>query len=281
MTWDSKYWDTLDQLYWSPGYLGLSSIPKKQLSENEEFILVPHDQVKKGGTIYTREGNAKSNSVRMKGLEETLNHIFDITFAIAPDEVVQELFHKQAGIADQGPFESIGREIRTRYEWGNANVTQQDGLLVSSNSVLGVELKLGSKTWCEQVLKYLMIMVQEEKLGGERPDIGLLYITPNSFDEVMQHAGAEKTGGLPESFLGDFDPAKMNATMRKILEADREALESAASRVSLSHMSWAELAAKCEALIEDLEGKSAGNQTLERLLLGFVSAVKEHSGVGI
>jgi hypothetical protein len=28
MTWNLKYWDILDQLYWSPKYIGLRSIQK-------------------------------------------------------------------------------------------------------------------------------------------------------------------------------------------------------------------------------------------------------------
>jgi hypothetical protein len=55
---------------------------------------------------------------------------------------------------------SVGREIGLRYGWRKSeNVTQQDGFFVSPSSLIGVELKLGSVSWAEQVAKYAALMV--------------------------------------------------------------------------------------------------------------------------
>ena len=56
---------------------------------------------------------------------------------------MRELLIEPLGFEDRGPFESLGREVRDRYGWGNKNVTQQDGLFVSPQSIVGVELKDG------------------------------------------------------------------------------------------------------------------------------------------
>lgn len=281
MNWVTKYWDALEQLYWTPKYLGLKSIPKTAWGTDPDVIHVPRDQLEKGGSIYTRDGNWPTNNEKMRGLEETLNHIFDITVAIAPDSVIYELFHKPAEIDDKGPFECVGREISARYGWGNANVTQQDGLFVSSRSILNVELKLGSKTWREQVLKYLMISLLEEKIGGKRSNIGLLYITPHAGAEVMEQAGADANGQLPARFVSEFDPAKLNAITRKMIQSDFDGLVDIASRIRLTHISWADLVNNCQTLIASLDLKLAGDQTLARLLQGFIEAVQEHRGTGV
>lgn len=217
----------------------------------------------------------------MRGLEETLNHIFNITFAIAPDSVVRELLHQSAGIEDRGPLETVGREMPARLGLGKANVAQQDGLFVSPQAILSVELKLGAKTSREQMLKYLMITLLEEKRSGKRSDIGLLYITPHDAAEVMHQAGATEGGQLPEDFIGQFQPTKLNATARRIIESDREGMEDVASRIRLSHISWAALVSRSEDVLARLDMKSVGHQTLARLLQGFVNGVRDHKGTGL
>lgn len=278
MNWTRKYWDTLEQLYWTPKYLGLKSIPKRIWGDDEKVIQLPRNRVSQRGSIYTRDGNWLSNDRKMRGLEETLNHIFDLTFAITPDAVTSTLLHQKAEIEDEGPFESVGREIGERYGWGGANVTQQDGLFVSASSILNVELKLGSKTQPVQVLKYLMITLQEEKLEGRRPNIALLYVTPHTTAEVMKQAGADENGQLPKGFVREFDPAKLNATARAMVKSDLSALEDVATRIRLFHISWSELAANCEAMIGNLDQRQIGDQTLVRLLSGFAGAIKAHRG---
>ena len=124
VTWANKYWDTIDQLYWDPSLLGLASIPKTDWQLNDDLIATPQAKVRNGGSIYSRKGTAAENAERMRCLEEPLNHIFDITFGIAPDEAIQKLLASPLGFEDPGPFERLGREISTRYAgFANSHTT--------------------------------------------------------------------------------------------------------------------------------------------------------------
>ena len=57
MTWNQKYWDALDQLYWTPKYLGLSSIPQRKWKREDGLICVPEELVNKSGPTQGREAN--------------------------------------------------------------------------------------------------------------------------------------------------------------------------------------------------------------------------------
>lgn len=149
MTWNSKYWDILDQLYWSPKYLGLRSISQKHWIKRDGLICVPEELVNKTGPLYSRQRNISDLKEYLHGSEEILNDIFDLTFSIAPDSLINDILLRPLGFEDCGPFDSIGRESATRYGWGVLdNVTQHDGLYVSKQSVVGVEMKLLSSVSC-------------------------------------------------------------------------------------------------------------------------------------
>ncbi len=280
MGWADKYWDTVDQFYWDPSLLGLASIPKAELQHGNGVISIPEDRVRNGGSIYTRKGTAAENAERMRRLEEPLNHIFDITFGIAPDEAIQKFFLAPLGFDDPGPFLRLGREIATRYSgFANSNTTQQDAFYVGKQSLVGVELKLGSKTWPGQALKYLALMVAEEKLTGRRDQIGLLYITPESealatFDQL----GATPPGRLPDNFIAKVRPNQINKMLSRMIERDKRHFDDAAARLVLRHQSWQTVATVAQEIADEQNIADPGRQTLANLMLGFAAAVSAHSG---
>lgn len=282
MAWHRKYWDAVEHFYWEPSHLGLASINQGRWGDDPKLIQLPRSLIKNGGTIYTRAGTSKSNRIRVRGLEETLNHTFDITFAIAPDAVLAEILCRPLGILDAGPFQSIGREVSERYGWGDANVTQQDGFFVSPTSALGVELKLGATTSPIQVLKYLALMVLEEKHSGPKEQLGLLYVTPaKTSDEVFKQCGADATGLMPKRFWESIAPSKINPTVRRLLGENTPQFDSALARLQIGFRSWEKLTQACIALRDELPIATPGEQTLSKLLDGFIAAVIEHAGTAV
>lgn len=277
MSWSSKYWDAVHQFYWEPSYLGLASIPKAQWGSDPDVIQISKSLIKNGSTLYTRQGTSKENLAWLRGLEETLNHIFEITFAIAPDAVISECICRPLRIDDAGPFERLGREVAERYVWGN--VTQQDGYFISPESAVGVELKLSASTSPTQVLKYLALMVQEQKVSGGKRSLGLLYITPKSDPALLwKQCGADESGRLAEGWLSQFDVRKLNPTLRELLANYPHEFASAAREVRLGHITWRNLAGLCRTIMTRLSPVSLGDQALSRLLSGFVEAVERHEG---
>jgi len=278
MTWQKKYWDAVDQFYWTPKHLGLNSIPKSEWGDDPENIVIQRSMLAKDASLYTRVGKAKENALRMQGLEETLNHIFEITFGIASDAAISEIIFRAVGLLDEGPFERIGREASIRYRWGNKNVTQQDAFFVSPVSLLGIEMKLGSTTRPEQVVKYLCLVLMEEMLSGRRSSVGLLYITPYQAETVWKQAGATNTGILPLDFITTFDSGKLNSYLQNFYLDNQLALLDLACRFQMTHISWSELIARCSSVAAALDGGHSGDATLARLLNGFIDAIKNHKG---
>lgn len=281
MTWDKKYWDSVDQFYWTPAHLGLASINRKHWGDDPETIRLPRSVIKNGGALYTRSGTSKQNEARMRGLEETLNHIFDITFAIAPDVVLAELFFLPLGIRDGGAIERIGRDIKVRYGWGENNVTQQDMFLATTHSAVGVELKLASKTRKDQVLKYLALMVWEEHYSGRRANLGLLYVTPGKSDTLWKDCGATPDAELPASWLDTCQASKLNPLLRAFIANHKAHFNDAVSRIRLARITWIDLLAGCRRIGAQLDTRRVGDDTLARLLSGFEHAVLNHAGTGI
>ena len=279
MTWHRKYWDTIDQLYWDPSLLGLASIPKSEWVIDDQYISIPKTRVQRSGSVYARKGTAVENGERMRRLEEPLNHIFDIAFGIAASPIIESLLLRPFGWEDSGEFVSLGREIASRYDgFANSNTTQQDGYFVSTRTLLGVELKIDSRTWSGQVLKYLALMVAEEKLSGRRDQLGLLFITPDSSHEsVFRDGGISEDGKLSQAFLQGVPDSKINRMIANMLSTDFDHFSDLSGRVSCAHISWMKFADTVFALAAQQDG-SVGGKTTERLLEGLGLAIREQLG---
>ena len=184
MAWNDKYWDTLEQIYWTPDYVGLKTLKPQQDPAHPECLLIPRSEVPSGNSIYTRRINSKDIVAHLHRREETLNHVLDIGLAIAPDDLIRRLIAKPLGFDDPGPYESIGREVDLRFGI-TANAFQQDGFFVSSQSALALEIKLKSSSSPEQVLKYATMLAIEEAVTGSKQNVGLLYVVPEGTEGAL------------------------------------------------------------------------------------------------
>jgi hypothetical protein len=277
MDWTSAYWDALTQLYWTPKYLGLKSIPRSEWGDDPEYIRIPRSSVSGGRAIYVRAGNSASNLTTVRGLEETLNHIFDLALALIPDSLVGALFHSAVGIEDEGPFTRWGRELTPRF-WGKSNVTQHDGFVTSDRSALGIELKLGASTSKKQLMQYLALLRKEEILTGPRESVGLLYVTPGSSQSVWADAGLDSIGSVPADFFEDVDGVALAPKLREFVDQEIEAIIELSQRIVIGHMSWEAFDRAVGAEIDAIAGETPAEQTLQKLLTGFRSAIQDHHG---
>lgn len=280
MGWDEKYWDALAQLYWTPKYLGLKSIPRSKWETGGGQVAISSELVAACGSLYTRPTSFKQNVHWLHSLEEPLNHLFDLTFSIAADDAVRELLHRPAGIGAVGRIESYGRGLLKRLGVANDNMTQHDGFFVSPTSILAVELKLGSTTSPMQVLKYLALICLEEKLSGTRPETALIYITPGDAFDTFKQAGVDADGRLPADFLDRIDRSKMSSSLASVVDTQKEALQSLLPRVKLAHCSWNEFVRQVASFTSRLDRSKPGDATLSRLLNGFGDAVIRQTGTG-
>ena len=224
--------------------------------------------------------------------EEILNHIFNFTFAIAADPIISRLFCEPLGIDDQGPFLSLGREVLERYELAE-NVTQQDGLFVSDSAIIAVELKLGSKSWPIQIIKYAALMVLEEKLrqsGGDfrKTQLGLIFIVPN--DSLLTHWNDVHLSGpvIDAGYLSEISTEKLDRRLKpsteleKLLAEHQEQFVSVLDRLKLTVVSWTEFRDSIAKIERELDrSKQQGDQTLRKLLAGLRAQIDVHDRTGI
>lgn len=282
MTWNDKYWDILDQLYWSPGYVGMRSISQQQWQKREGLICIPAESVNKTGPLYTRERKISDLKKYLQSSEEILNHIFDLTFSIAPDSMINDILLKPLDFDDSGPFESIGRESAKRYGWGEfENVTQHDGFFVSEQSAVGVELKLISNSWPEQIAKYVALLSWEELHKGTRQQLGLLFIVPDSVIKSHWLKCGLNGAAINRSFIETNWKHPLPKAISDLFDTHREHVSSVLDRMELGVISWKELRNRMITLQASLDPSHRGDQTLERLISGFIAQLEVHRDTGL
>lgn len=281
MSWNDKYWDIVHQYYWSPAYLGLQSIPNKLVERHGDQLILPAEQLPTGARLYTRRTNFADTMMRLQRLEEPLNDFFDITLAIAPDEVISQLLHRASGLADTGPFVNYGKEICHRFGWGEENITMQDGFFVSERSVLGVELKLGSATRPDQLIKYMTLVVAEEMVDGPKEEISLLFITPPMDSEKLWRQCGLSSGQIDDDFINRAQQIKLNSFVKAQIDERPEQFASVTRRMKFAHITWSMLCDEIDRILSGLDCANMGEQAVSRLLGGFRRQISQHAGTGV
>lgn len=280
MGWETKYWDTMDQLFWSLKYVGLEKAPRSHMANS----ISPHAASGKAvGTVSTFYQRARSAAEQRNFLlyqEETLNHVFDIAFGIAPDSLINDILLKPLGFADYGEFRSIGREIDKRYlEFGVGRFQQQDGFFVSQSAAVGVELKLGSKSTIDQMLKYAMLLGLEELCNGPKSQIGLLFITPDVSEDHWKACGLD--GPLVSSDYYLLFPKARSKVVREFYAKHEQVMRSVLDRMMLGAISWSEFYRSLSTYQVGLGFENPGEQCLRRLIDGVLCQVAEHKLTGL
>ncbi len=285
MTWTTKYWDIVDRYYWTLHNLGLKSYKLKSFAETETHYLIPKKSLPNKNPIYQRVKKDVEVVHTLRGDEEALNDIFDLTFGIAPDQVIKRLFFDRLSIEDDGPFKSLGLEVRQRYGWPqHANITQQDGLFVSEDSALAVEIKLGAKTNPYQIIKYAMLLCYEEQYSGRKRNLGLIFIRPESCSKLLTKESGFEWPELvdPEKFFDSIPISKRsNKRVNDFVELNGGHFLSVLERMKFGCVSWRDFNSSLSKILGELDYSKQGDQTLQRLLEGFQRQILDHRNTGI
>lgn len=283
MPWNDKYWDMIGNIYWTPRFLGLKSISQKSWQVGKEVISIPRDYVEgSSGPLYIRARKLADLRAYLNGQEEVLNHFFNLAFSIMPDAMIRRLLCRPLSIEDNGPFESLGRDLALRYGWKRSeNVTQPDGFFLTAKSLIAVELKLTSTSWPEQLAKYLALMLWEERESGPRSDLGLLFIIPEAAIAAHWSTLGLKSAELDPQFIERLDPNKLPRRIAELFRDNPGEMRSISKRLRMNVVSWSSLAEELQTIEQGLDPSSIGEQTLVRLLSGFRQQIQSHCGAGI
>jgi hypothetical protein len=280
MGWNAKYWDALDQLYWDPDYLGLRSIAQLRWRRSDGWISVPDPEVNLSGPLYTRGRNSSAWRDHLHRQEEILNHLFNLTFAIAPDDLIARTLLHHLEILDPGPFQSLGREVRQRYGWG-ANNMQQDGLFVSEAVAVGIEMKLTATSSATQIAKYAALLMWEERYSGKKTHLGLLYIVPATAMKNHWRKCGLQGPVIDADFVDRTNGIELPSEIRALIDNNPEHWRSTLSRMKLAVISWHQLRDRLDRVRGELNPSTPGDQTLVRLISGFLDQLGVHQGTGL
>ena len=282
MAWNEKYWDIHEEFYWTPGFIGLESIKKARCTVSDSGACLNADLLQSGRSVYARSRTVDALRGHLHEQEEILNHIFDIAFAIAPDELIREALISQVGFSDHGPFESLGRDIWRRYGWApSENVTQHDGYFVSEKSALAVELKLRARSSLGQIAKYIALIAWEEMRFGPKEHIGLLYIVPEkALKSHWRSCGLERPV-IEDAVLPRMMSEKLPRKVMELFLQEADTVGSVARRLRLAVISWTHFFDTIKALQERLDPRIVGEQTLHRLIDGLLDQLKAHRHTGL
>ncbi len=282
MSWDQKYWDIVNHLYWWPPYVGMRSIPQRLWETSEDRVSVPRELVNTHGPLYSRAKRYGDLEADLRGREEILNHVFNIALSIAPDALIRELLLRPAGLQDAGSFDSIGREMDRRYGWSDSeNVTQHDGLFVSASTALCVELKLKATTSIGQLAKYVAILTWEQIHVAPRQQVGLLFVLSREADSKHWKQCGLAGPHIDRSHFELLRACKLPSRVSRLFEERRPEVESVLDRMTVAATTWTEMRSACINFQSRLDTRSPGDQTLHRLLQGFVNQLGTHRDTGI
>lgn len=277
--WNKKYWDIHSNLYWTPRFLGLRSISQERWHRQGGMVCISEELVNKDGPLYCRERKEDDLREYLKSQEEILNHLFSITFAIAPDILVRDLFLTPFQFRDSGTFQFLWREIWERYGWTQTeNVMQLDSLFVSEQTAVAVELKLASPSSLGQVAKYVALMTWEEKFRGRQlSQIGLLYVIPeDARNKHWQKCGLDDPPRVSGALLEDFSQIKLPKKIQRLFKDHGDQARSILDRMKFAVITWGEIRARLTKAQQALDPGHAGDQTLYKLIAGFLAQLNEH-----
>lgn len=276
MSWTKKYWDLVEHLYWSPQYIGLKSIPQRHWTIDGDIVSVPKEMTNPRGPLYRRLRSGEDYETYVHRQEETFNHIFDLTFAITPGDIIGEVFGPLTSAGPDHSYQSLGRELRTRHFWGeHDNITHPDGFFVAENSILAVELKFNAKTSLDQLAKYVLLIVAEEMVEGRRDSLDLLYVFNSDPNDSFERQTSIEPDAVNETLFDALSRSVRKTKIRSFLHDNEAKFRDVLNRLSVRCISWKDFA---DALLDYSEAlsESRGDRTLQRLILGLKTEITGH-----
>lgn len=169
-SWCEDYYDAVAHYYWDPGLLDHFS----------------HSYLARHYKRPDPEGKGRPARVmqRVRRLEDPLNHILSMFFALAPDALISRLIQIATGEVSLGPFRSLGTSSWA--ELGLGESTQPDVSIHAADSFTNFEVKVpGGHSDIQQVVKYGLIAMRAHRCYGVRR-CRLIYLTPFELPRIFK-----------------------------------------------------------------------------------------------
>ncbi len=280
MSWTDKYWDAVEQLYWTPKYLGLKSISKKHWEVSENRVSVPKSMTNPNGPLYRRVTNGKDFSKFIRHQEETFNHIFELTFGILDGEIINQIFCQLLGKNHHDRLKGYGRELGLELGFPKLyGISQPDGFFVGNHWTVAVELKFDAKTSMDQLAKYLLALTLEREKNLDRKPVQLVYIAPEP-EKLLKDAFPFETANCGSYQLAEILAASKPSVVTPLLDMEATA-SSVLEDLKISAVSWRDLDRVLSDLAMGYSRQTSEGRTVAGLLRGLLNEMRLHPGSGL
>lgn len=281
MSWTDSYWDTVNEFYWVPTYLGLKSIPRKKWTIDAGTVSIPIEVTNPSGPLYRRIINSKDFPEFIRRQEETFNHLFNLTLSLLPGKLISTTFQPFFEKTIETDYLLANSEHYRGFPWiDNANVSTPDSFLISDESILAVEIKFNAKTSLDQLAKYVALIASEMIYGRQQQHYSLLYIYPNNAVENFHKEISLLPSDIDENCLNLLIENCKNKKACDFLMHESNAVKQVLENLEVSCITWQNMHERLAELIEELSD-SVGDQTLARLLGGLNTEIERHPLSGV
>lgn len=184
--WTSEYYEILEFYYWEPQHLGRSRSSRARYENPEQAL------------------------AHVQNMEVSLNHMFNIFFRLAPDEVIHELMTESLGCEDLEPKRLLTRRDISEF----CQLVQPDLTFQSVDTNFSIEMKLKAKSSLEQVWKYALLHYLADTHDGNTRSSYLLYLGKSRFRGLWRQ---------PISDIEDLVQAALTEDIRELRAKVKEA----------------------------------------------------------
>jgi hypothetical protein len=226
--WTHEYEAIAEHLFWSP----------EQINRQRGYTVQPWSKI----------------WAKLKRREVPLNHLFNIFFQLAPDELGQRIIAR--ALPDFPVRDLILRPLRDHELSG---ICQPDFLFTTGDHLIFIEMKVTAKLSVEQIVKYALAAAALKPPGR----IALVCLGPaSSFQSVNADLGSGPNG------------VAIDGKMRRFcdqLAVQEHELRSVLSRLEVSVLSYNDLG---QILAEDIVKSQASDQARHRLCQGILAELQ-------
>jgi hypothetical protein len=127
----------------------------------------------------------------------------------------------------------------------------------------------------------LALLAWEELFNGCKEQLGLLFIIPDA--AIQNHWYNCGLGGpyLNSDFLETIRNLPLPKQITDLFDANRDHVQSVLNRIKLAVISWKGLKGRLVSIEESLDLSRRGDQTLAKLIKGFLFQLEAHGDTGI
>jgi len=246
-SWTDSYYDSVEHYFWTSERLGHKPDPDRKLKRPAEVF------------------------ARLKRLEEPLNHLLGLFFALAPPRFVVRLFEQHASISIDELPTYLGGDVQALCQSDSA--TQPDFAFDCPNCFLTIEAKVDSKSSIEQVAKYALL---HQRADAQRPRraLGLLYLSRSAPHDLF--AGSWKSWDDVKACVANQLPLIEKSAFRTMTEEARRSVLNTLERMTISSFTYKDLRAAAVSASAEL-GDGEAESVLKRLYQGLCSELTRRS----